>query len=186
VIDKSEERLRLADRSARRGLGALGRFLERRVDPASPRCEWSELHRVEAASGLTGARIGLFSDIDGALGGKLGLLLPRSAAPALVRDIVGSGNQEREWMQLSALLEGANIAFSAAVGALGDALGLIVFPSVPRLVLELKTELAHEEATPADRDAAGAYLAHAQLVDHSGVVHVAYAWIPACSDVALS
>jgi chemotaxis protein CheY-P-specific phosphatase CheC len=185
VSDKSDERLRLADRSARRGLGALGRFLERRVDPTSPRCEWSELHRVEAASGLTGARIGLFSDIDGALGGKLGLLLPRGAAPALVRDIVGSGDQERDWMQLSALLEGANIAFSAAVGALGDALGLIVFPSVPRLVLDLKTELAHE-ATPGDRDAAGAYLAHAQLVDRSGVVHVAYAWIPACSDVALS
>ena len=184
MIDKSDERLRLADRAARRGLAALGRFLGRRVDPSAPRCEWSELHRVEAHSGLTGARVGLFSDIDGALGGRLGLLLPRSSAASLVRGVVGEGAQ-REWIQLSALLESANIAFSAAAGALGDAFGLIVFPSVPRLVVELERELGREMAA-SDRDLVGAYLAHAQLVDRSGVAHVAFAWIPAFSDAELS
>jgi chemotaxis protein CheY-P-specific phosphatase CheC len=184
LIEKSDDRLRLADRCARRALAVLGRFLGRRVDPTSPRCEWSELHRVEQASGLLGVRIGLFSDIDGALGGKLGLLLPRSSAAALVKGIAGSGTK-REWMQLSALLESANIAFSAAAGALGDAFGMIVFPSVPRLVLDLRRELGRESAG-GERDLAGAYLAHVQLVDASGVVHVAFVWIPAISDVALS
>jgi len=133
-MDERERMLRLSDQSAACAYAALGSFLECCFRDQARAVVWQE-HALDALRQTpTSEVVGLFADLSGGPCSKLGWLLDRPTATQLVHPLVRRlSNRPREWMECSALLEAANVAFSAGVSTLGDALDGVVFPSVPRI-----------------------------------------------------
>ena len=176
-MDKRDRLLELTEGSARRGLGALSSFLCCPLRDASRAQEWepAQLRRL-GGSGGQGA-VGLFADLDGAVGGRLGVILDRELACALVRPLVRGDVPGRDWRECSALLEASNVAFSAAAGALGDAIGVVVFPSIPRIWLQSEAGFEDDLACD-DLDGLGAYAVFARAESQGTVGEVCLIWLP--------
>lgn len=181
MIEKRDRLLELASKSADCALDALSRFLHRGFEPPSRACEW-ELRHVERLHQAPGREaVGLFADLDGAVGGRLGMLLDRASARALVAPLVhrepGPG---REWLECSALLEASNVAFSAAAGALGDAIGVVIFPSVPRIWCESETGFA-ADLEGGGLEGLGGYAVFARVEGGAGP-DICLLWLPSRTD----
>jgi hypothetical protein len=196
----------LAAQCALRGIAALEQFLGRRVQGAIRAPRWCAVGpRARARAGrsasaradrrrggalraehlLSRRLLGVFSDIEGAETGRLGMLLARDLARPLVERLVRAEGVRREWLECSALLEAANVAFSAAVGSLATAVGDAVFPSVPRFCVDLAAELASP-----GREVDGAYAVETLLAaaDGGAPIPVIFVWVPgvALPDAMLS
>jgi hypothetical protein len=188
----------LAQQCAELGIEALEQFLERSVQGTIRAPRWCALgpggrrararrarsaaerrrRGVDAATLLAPRMLGLFSDIDGADTGRLGILVDRALARALVEHLVQADGTRREWLECSALLEAANVAFSAAVGSLAVAVGDAVLPSVPRMRLDLANELV-----PHGLEVDGAYAMEALFAREDGhsPIPLIFLWVPAAA-----
>lgn len=179
MIYKRDELLSLASRAATSGLDALGRFTGARLEPPIPSCEWLADGAESIRSDAHERPLGLFADLDGAVAGRVALVVSVADAQTLAGDFLRtkSSGAAAELLGCSALLEAANITFSAAAGALGDATGVIVFPSIPRMGQDFEAELPPESPRP-DRDIVGVYCAQGALVAAGLRTEVAFIWIP--------
>lgn len=116
----------LAALAARRAAGALERLAGCRLGAREPRPGRSlslELGPWET---------GLFVEVEGRLGGVVGLLLSPGTGGALSKALLHDGDEAGDRAE-SALRELGNIVASQAVSALADALGRRLLPSVPIL-----------------------------------------------------
>lgn len=177
-MDKRDQILELADHSAARALGALSCFLGCDFRAPTRAREWEGRDVDWLRRAPEEEAIALFADLDGAIGGKLGVLLSSTAARQFVSPLVrrepGPG---REWMECSALLEAGNVAFSAAAGALGDAIGVVVFPSVPRIWREDDPGF-RVDLDDRDLDALGAYAVFAKADIAGKELGICLIWLP--------
>lgn len=97
---------------------------------------------------------GVLFQVEGGLGGTLGLLFPPASRERLLEKLLGE-NANIEPQAESALREVGNILASHALSAIGDVLGEIVLPSLPRLSMEgAQHELAQLIAANAGERAA--------------------------------
>ncbi len=182
-MDKRERFLELMDQSSERALCALGCFLGCDLGPPERAREWDLPALESLRPSATSQIIALFVDLDGAIGGHLLLLADRDLACELVAPLVKAHMEpERELWACSALLEAGNVVFSAAAGALGDAVGVVVFPSIPSL---------YREADPAFRAAVGAPSGDGLGVyavdvvarrDEGRPIRMSLLWVPTHSD----
>jgi chemotaxis protein CheC len=121
----------------------------------------------------------IFVDLSGAVSGQAGLVLSEAVMNQIIERLANEdprcGITERG---RSALKELGNIALSAAAGALGDMLGGIVVPSVPRLGFEMCEALLLDEIGPA-MEQRPAFLAETQLAERDGPLRIRFIWIPA-------
>lgn len=106
------------------------------MDPPRGRC----LTDSELPADLVpaGDRIAaVFVDLVGEVEGVAGLLIPRSVVPELLRPLFGvAPGRALDSRSRSALGELGNIVLCAATGAIAALSGVVVIPSVPRLVFE--------------------------------------------------
>jgi len=176
-MEKRERFLELMNQSSERALTALGGFLGREFGEPGRAREW-DLGELEALRSSDDSEVlGLYVNLDGAIGGHLMLLADGGAANELVAPLVRKHTgAERQLWACSALLEAGNVVFSAAAGALGDAVGVVVFPSIPSLFMEGETAF---RSSLTGRDGLGVYAVDAECPSDSGAgIRVTLIWVP--------
>jgi len=180
-MEKRDRLLELTQRSADKALGSLSMFLDHRLGEASRACEWqpADLDRVSIASDTQ--VLALFADLDGAVGGRLGLLSNAGAARAFLAPLLRTPpGPARQLLECSAWLEAGNVAFSASAGALGDAVGGVVFPSIPRIWLQSDAGFSADLACD-QPDSLGAYAVFSscelEAPEFAGA-EIALLWLP--------
>ena len=167
---KRDQQLLLANESASRAFASLGGFFGREL-PSTGHSEVQDLESLSAGGG-----VGLFGDLDGEVSGRLAVLFEPEPMRMLAGKL-GLRGAEEPLRLCSLLLEAANIAFSTAGGVLGDAVGVIVFPSVPRFCTRLSDELLGSPS-PIDEDVPVAYVTSAELEADGRTATVRFVWIP--------
>jgi chemotaxis protein CheC len=163
----------LANIGAGHAAGALARMLgcTIRMDPPRVRVLTRGAAGEGPALGLD--TTGVFFEVQGGIGGTLGILFPRRSRETLLAALLEDSDAQSEEAE-SALREVGNVLASHALSAVADLLGDRVLPSLPTLAEE----------------AAGAVLASLQargepvrietrLVDGEGALRSLLVWIPA-------
>ncbi len=131
TTDKETLRLRaLAQLGAGRAAAALADLLGR---------AWKSQTRVVDSTltleGVDDATLGVIFEMEGAVGGLVGIFLPPAARDRVVSALVPEEENEPSVIE-SALREAANIVASQAVSAIADFLGGRITLSIPVLVEE--------------------------------------------------
>jgi chemotaxis protein CheY-P-specific phosphatase CheC len=90
---------------------------------------------ASALGGETREWSGVLFEVDGGLGGALGVLFPAQSRERLLTKLLGENASSAAQAQ-SALREVGNILASHALSAIGDVLGESVLPSLPRLAMD--------------------------------------------------
>jgi chemotaxis protein CheC len=162
----------LANVGAGHAAGALAQLLGRPILMDPPRVRVAS--REASPGGALGVETaGVFFELEGALGGVLGVLFPSRGRAALLEALLQDPSPQSEEAE-SALREVGNILASHAVSAVADLIGGRLLPSLPVLAGE----------------AAGAVLDSLQargeplriesrLVERDGALRTLLVWIPA-------
>jgi chemotaxis protein CheC len=162
----------LANVGAGHAAGALAQLLGRPILMDPPRVRIASREAGPGAA-LGVETAGVFFELEGALGGVLGVLFPSRGRAALLEALLQDPSPQSEEAE-SALREVGNILASHAVSAVADLIGGRLLPSLPVLAGE----------------AAGAVLDSLQargeplriesrLVERSGALRSLLVWIPA-------
>jgi chemotaxis protein CheC len=121
----------------------------------------------------------VFAELEGGAGGATGLILRRPILEQMVQRLTGDDAATNfDERALSALCELGNIAVSAAANSLGEMLGDVVLPSVPRLGFEKVWADALLEMC-GDLEGKTAYLVETELLDDQRPLRLLFAWVPA-------
>lgn len=163
----------LANVGAGHAAGALARLIGCPVRMDPPRLRIAARGGNGAAAALGAATSGVFFEVEGAMGGTLGVLFPPRAREALLEALVGDPDPHSEEAE-SALREVGNMLASHALSAVADLVGERVLPSLPVLADEAAG------AVLASRQARGEPVRiESRLVDASGGLRSLLVWIPA-------
>jgi len=170
----------LASAAATAAADALARLFD---GPGSEslECRQIELAQLTAEALHNGQTAGVFAEFEGVIGGRVAVTFAPEVAHELLVRLVGDGPAAKlDERARSALLEMGNIAFSAAAGALGDGLGGIVFPTVPRLSGELGQEFSVPQGDPGRR-VRTIWSARTEPLDRGGRLALTFLWQPGTS-----
>ena len=130
----------LASIGAGHAAGALATLVGRAIEMCVPEARVLEPGSADAplATAFGGdARewSGVIFEVEGGLGGALGVLFPAASRDRLLAKLLGE-NASIPAQAESALREVGNILASHALSAIGDVLGANVLPSLPRLAMQ--------------------------------------------------
>jgi len=161
----------LANVGAGHAAGALARLLGCTVRMDPPRVRVSAPGAEEGGE-LGIATSGVFFEVQGGIGGTLGVLFPHPARAALLETLIGDPDPHSEDAE-SALREVGNMLASHALSAVADLIGARVLPSLPVLA---------EQAAGAvlrSHQAGGEGLRiESRLVDDAGGLRSLLVWLP--------
>lgn len=119
---------------------ALSQLINARIDMRVPKVEMlSFADLAEVVGGAETLVAGILLTIDGDINGTMLFMLESSAAHLLVRQLIGSGNDEDAFseMEVSALQEIGNIISGAYLSAISTLTGLQITVSVPSLAFDM-------------------------------------------------
>ena len=164
---------------AGRAATALANIFDCMVMLEPPRCFRLEIgHLPEAMVYDEDWTTAIFTDFEGSVCGQAGILLSDPVVHGVVRRLVGEDSGKGlSKRALSALSELGNIVLSAAAGAIGDLVGGIVMPSLPRLGFDMSETLLLENLEPGE-DQNPAYLAETELIERGGPLRIRFVWVP--------
>ena len=179
MSDTQDRYAEFASIGAGRAATALAKIFDCTVLLEPPRCYRLEVgHLPEAMVYDEQWTTAIFADLEGSACGQAGILLSDAVVHGVVRRLVREEPGDRlSERALSALSELGNIVLSAAAGAIGDLVGGIVMPSLPRLGFEMSEALLLERLGPG-AEQSPAYLAETELIERDGSLRIRFVWIP--------
>jgi chemotaxis protein CheY-P-specific phosphatase CheC len=169
----------LTARCAVRAAETLGQLLDAELSAAPPRSWILPDGRLPAELFSGHERVtAVLAELEGAASGPAGLILRRDLLQWMLRRLTGDGNVKTlSERALSALCEVGNIAVSAAANALGEVVGGVVLPSVPRLGFE-KAAAGTLEEVCGEVGSRCAYLVELTLQGSEGAFGLLFVWVP--------
>jgi chemotaxis protein CheC len=175
-----EDRIReYGNISAGHAAGAIGTLIGRVVWMDPPRCRTVAPGDLPLELFPTDERVAaVFLDLDGAVRGIAGLMIPASEVADLLEPLVGPVSAERfDARARSAFGEIGNIALCAAVSAMAVLTGETIHPSAPRIGLDRPGALL-TEALHATLRALPSQLVESDLSVRDSRVRVRFLWVP--------
>lgn len=172
--DELDRLCELANVGAGHAAGALAQLLGCTVRMDPPRLRLAARGASDSSAAALGLETsGIFFEVQGGIGGTLGILFPRRARENLLATLVGDSDPHSEAAE-STLREVGNILASHALSAVADLIGDRVLPSLPILAEEaagavLTTLQARGEPLRVE----------SRLVDPAGDLRSLLVWIPA-------
>jgi chemotaxis protein CheC len=176
----------LASIGAGHAAGALATLVGRPIEMCVPEARVLEPGAADAplATALGGDPrewSGVIFEVEGGLGGALGVLLPAASRSLLLAKLLGKNASIPAKVE-SALREVGNILASHALSAMGDVLGASVRPSLPRLAMQSAPhELAQSIAASAE--ARAALRIEVELCDRTRELRGLFVYAPARVDL---
>jgi chemotaxis protein CheY-P-specific phosphatase CheC len=169
----------LTARCALRAAETLGQLLGAELSPEPPRSWILPDGRLPRQLFAGHERVtAVLAELEGAASGPAGLILRPDFLKWMLHRLTGDGNVKTlSERALSALCEVGNIAVSAAANALGEVVGGIVLPSVPRLGFE-KPAAGTLEDVCGELESRCAYLVERTLQGSEGAFALLFVWVP--------